>query len=259
MMGELIDQSKGVLEKTYDDLVHPTAKSLGNTLSLIPRTVGVWLNKWEKWVINGEESIRLTTEAVRDKVAKIPTEKLDEPEPYVVIPVIQQLSYCYNSKELREMYANLLVSSMNIDTKDYVHPSFADIIKQLSPADANIIEEVRRKQNPLPIVTVRLNYKETKSFLELLIDYSIDLFPLLGNTSTLCASLQNLQRLSIIKIRYDQMVKPETQYDVYFNDVNYKRLVKEYGSIDKTDISFAKGLIELTEYGKSFCNVCCSK
>ena len=100
---KLIEQTGGVLEKTYDDVVHPSAKSVGNTLSLLPRTIGVLLGKWEKWVINGEESIKLTALAVQEKVSKIPEEKLTEPEPYVAIPAIQQLSYCYDSKELREI------------------------------------------------------------------------------------------------------------------------------------------------------------
>lgn len=123
VVGQVIEQSGGVFNKVYDDLAHPTARSLGNTLSLLPRTIGVWLGKWEKWVINGEESIRLTAQAVQEKAAKIPEEKLTEPEPYVAIPAVQQLSYCYDSEELREMYANLLVSSMNIDTKQAVHPA----------------------------------------------------------------------------------------------------------------------------------------
>ena len=127
---KLIEQASGVLEKTYEDVVHPSAKSIGNTLSLVPRTVGVWLGKWEKWVINGEESIKLTASAVQEKASKIPEEKLTEPESYVAIPAIQQLSYCYDSEELREMYANLLVSSMNTDTKYQVHPSFVDIISK---------------------------------------------------------------------------------------------------------------------------------
>lgn len=258
MIEQVIDQSEGVLEKAYDDLAHPTARSLGNTVSLIPRTIGVWLGKWEKWVINGEESIRLTAEAVRAKAAEIPEEKLTEPEPYVAIPTIQQLSYCYNSEELRKMYANLLVSSMNLDTKFQVHPSFVDIIKQLSPIDAKIVEEMKHKQVPLPIVTVKLNFEESKLFHELLVDYSVDLFSLLGNTEILCTSLQNLHRLAIVKIRYDQVVKPDTQYEAFYEDGNYKNLVNQFGGVDKTNITFDKGLIELTEYGKSFCNVCCA-
>lgn len=258
MMEHVIDQSKGVFEKAYDDLVHPTAKSLGNTVSFIPRTVGVWLNKWEKWIINGEESIRLTAEAVREKAAGIPEEKLTEPEAYVAIPAIQQLSYCYGSEELREMYANLLVTSMNLDTKYQVHPSFVDIIKQLSPMDAKSVEEIRRKGGLLPIVTVRLNFEATDSFNELLIDYSTDLFELFQNPQLLCQSLQNLHRLSIINIRYDQEVIPRTVYDAFYDDSNYKQLVEQFGRADKTNITLRHGLIEFTEYGKSFCSACCA-
>lgn len=256
-VGQVIDQSGGVLEKAYDDLAHPTAKSVGNTLSLVPRTIGVWLGKWEKWVINGEESIRLTAEAVREKAEKIPEEKLTEPEPYVAIPVVQQLSYCYDSEELRELYANLLVSSMNIDTKHYVYPSFVDIIKQLSPMDAKVLEAMKQKQSALPVVTVRLNFKESKTFHELLIDYSNDLFPLFGDTSILCASLQNLDRLGIIKIRYDQVVKPDERYNVFYEDAEYKGIVASFLGKENTDITLSKGLIEITEFGKAFCKSCC--
>ena len=46
-------------------------------------------DKWEKWIINGEESIRLTAEAVKEKAKEIPEDKLTEPEPYVAVPAIQ--------------------------------------------------------------------------------------------------------------------------------------------------------------------------
>lgn len=256
---ELIKQSSGVLEKAYDDLAHPTAKSLGNTVSLLPRTIGVWLGKWEKWIINGEESIRLTAQAVQEKAAKIPEEKLTEPEPYVAVPAIQQLSYCYDSEELREMYANLLVSSMNSDTKWQVHPSFLDIIKQLSPLDAKAIDALMQAGQPLPIVTVTLNFTESKSLLELLLDYSIDLFSLYGDTDIMCSSLQNLDRLGILNIRYDQVVKPDNRYVKFEEDPVYIGLVKEYGGKDKTKIELKKGLIELSEFGKMFCKCCCEE
>ena len=43
LLGKAVDQAGGVLEKAYNDLAHPTAKSLGNTVSLLPHTVGIWL------------------------------------------------------------------------------------------------------------------------------------------------------------------------------------------------------------------------
>lgn len=256
-LNKLIDQSSGVLEKAYDDLAHASAKSVGNTLSLIPRTIGVWLGKWEKWIINGEESIRLTAQAVAEKSSQIPEEKLTEPEPYVAVPAIQQLSYCYNCEELREIYANLLVSSMNTDKKYQVHPSFVDIIKQLSPLDAKAIEIIRKFNNPIPIVTMRLEFPESKTFHELICNYSIELLSVYGNDKIMCSSLENLDRLGIINVRYDQMVKPDERYDSFKEDGKYKEFERNYLN-DKTKLTFQKGLIELTSFGSTFCGVCCN-
>lgn len=69
---QFVDETAGNI---YSDLIQPTAKSIGNTLSLIPRTIGVWLGKWEKWIINGERSIELTKQAVQEKLARSPRRK----------------------------------------------------------------------------------------------------------------------------------------------------------------------------------------
>ena len=139
-VSEIIGESKEVLGKVYDDIAHPTTKSIGNTLSLIPRTIGVWLGKWEKWIINGEYAIAETKKLLEEKLKNVPEEKIVEPEPYVAVPAIQQLSYSIDNPDLREMYANLLAASMNADTKWNVHPSFVDIIRQLTPDEAKLLK-----------------------------------------------------------------------------------------------------------------------
>jgi len=129
-------ETEGVLTEVYKDLLSPTVKPVGTMLSLLPRTIRLALGKWEKWIINGEESLQLTAQALRIKVENIPEDKLCEPEPYIAVPAIQQIAYCYNSEVLRDMYANLLASSMNVEEKWKVHPSFVDIIKQMTPDEA---------------------------------------------------------------------------------------------------------------------------
>lgn len=59
---EVASQSSIVLGKAYDDVAHPALSSLGDTLSLVPRTVAVILGPWKKWVVNGENNIE---EAIR--------------------------------------------------------------------------------------------------------------------------------------------------------------------------------------------------
>ena len=129
---EIIGKADGVASEVYKDAVHPVVKPIGEVLGFIPRTIRLWLSGWEKWLINGEASVRLTAETIEEKIKKVPADKIVEPEAYVAIPAIQQLTYCQDNPVLRELYANLLVSSMVVDTKWSVHPSFVDIIKQLN-------------------------------------------------------------------------------------------------------------------------------
>lgn len=218
---ELVSRTAG---KTYDDLVHPTAQATGGIISFIPRTIRVWFGKWEKWILNGEYAIRETEKLLEEKLKHIPEDKIVEPEPYVVVPAIQQLSYSLDSEELRELYANLLASSINADTKKNVHPSFAEIIKQLSPLDARVVEMIKHNQKPIPIITGRLNYEVSNTFSEIVRDYSTVLYSIYQDVDELAASLQNLKRLGLINVRYDQVVKPDTVYDVFETDTAYQQI-----------------------------------
>ena len=137
------DQTNTLASKMYDDVLHPSAKTAGEILNLIPRSIKVLLQGFEKWIINGEESIRLTAEAIKQKAEAIPEDRLTEPEAYIVVPAIQQLGYSYSSEELRELYANLIVSSMDTEKKGQVHPAFVDILKKLTPDEAKIIQYLK--------------------------------------------------------------------------------------------------------------------
>lgn len=252
---KLIEQTGGVLEKTYDDVVHPSAKSVGNTLSLLPRTIGVLLGKWEKWVINGEESIKLTALAVQEKVSKIPEEKLTEPEPYVAIPAIQQLSYCYDSKELREMYANLLVSSMNTDTKYQVHPSFVDIIKQLTPDEAKLLKKLS-KEDTFPLIDVRMKVP-SGGFQTTVHNFTNISEDVCDCPSNIFSYLDNFERLKLIDIKNDKYFTNEDLYQPLKNhaiikEVMSRKLPEGY----KNEIK--KGIFELTAFGKDFIRICLS-
>ena len=137
---EVLNQTKGVAVEVYKDVVSPSAKPIGEVLSFLPRTIKVAFGGWEKWLVNKEESIRLTADAIKKKVEQIPEDKLVEPEAHIAIPAIQQLCYCQDSEELRDLYANLLTSSMNADKKWQVHPAYVDIVKQLCPDEAKYLK-----------------------------------------------------------------------------------------------------------------------
>ena len=62
-----------------------------------------------------------------------------------------------NSEELRNMYANLLAASMLKDEKENAHPSFVEIIKQLSPDEAKLLKKISESGDAYPLIDVKLN------------------------------------------------------------------------------------------------------
>ena len=69
---EVASQSSIVLGKAYADVAHPALSSLGDTLSLVPRTVAVILGPWKKWVVNGENNIEEAIRQVDRKMGDVP-------------------------------------------------------------------------------------------------------------------------------------------------------------------------------------------
>ena len=267
LTGELVKRTKGVLEKAYDDLAHPTAKSIGNTLSLVPRTIGVWLGKWEKWIINGEESIRLTAQAVAEGASKIPPEKLTEPEPYVVVPAIQQLSYCYDSEELRKLYANLLVSSMNSDTKWKVHPSFSSIIQQLNPDEVKLLTHLNLEASKsIAIISVELEITGSRRGVVTPLKWFSHIYgQIMDIPDNYLVYIDNLMRLNLCDVpgtfllddkRYSQILQSES----YVSNP-YSTIVKQGSTKVTNEDAQVKGIVkklslDLTDLGKEFCEVC---
>ena len=198
---DIVESAKNVSVEVYKDAAQPIVKPIGEILGFLPRTIKLALSGWEKWLINGEESLRLTAEAIKEKAKAIPEEKLVEPEPYVAIPAVQQISYCQNSSDLREMYASLIAASMNADTKWKVHPSFVDIIKQLNPDEARYIKKlVPNLLNFYPLIDVQLHYNGRNGYNTLVSNFTNSHIEVLEHPENICSYIVNLERLKIIDI-----------------------------------------------------------
>ena len=79
---------------------------------------------------------------LKSKIKDIPKENLIEAPISIVGPTIESLKYAGDTPEVREMYLNLLGTSMNAETVIYSHPSYVEIIRQMSPLDAKVLKKV---------------------------------------------------------------------------------------------------------------------
>ena len=242
---ELVSQTAG---KAYDDVAHPAAQATGQVISFVPRTIKLWLEKWEKWILNGEHSIKKTELLLAEKLKHIHEDKIAEPEPYVAVPALQQLSYSFDSEELRELYANLLASSMNTDTKFDVHPAFVDIIKQLTPDEAKLLRYFS-KQRVIPAVSVHLKSSSGSGYtilerIRVIVPNGVLFVP-----ENVEVYVENLIRLKLLDIPAGIYYTTESLYSTLEYTANYT-------GPEKDNIEFKRMVINITSFGKQFIKIC---
>ncbi len=257
---EILDQTKGVAVEVYKDALSPVVKPIGEILGFLPRTIKLALSSWEKWLINGEESLRLTAESIKEKVKLIPEEKLVEPEPYVAIPAIQQICYCQNSADLRDMYANLLASSMDADKKWHVHPSFVDIIKQLTPDEAKYFKELTPVLAAAhPLIDIDYGIGKRPVYLSAVTNFTDEHLDVLEHPENIGTYIDNYIRLNLIEVLNGRLSAMDKVYNRMKTHPLVKNLIQFY-PVDpsvKEKYIYKYKMFKLTNFGLYFMSVVC--
>jgi hypothetical protein len=93
-----------------------------------------------------------------EKLADVPEDQLVPPKPVIAAQAMEGLSYSLDEPALKDLYLNLLARVSDARTADMGHPSFAQVIKQLSPEEAGILLQVLETgPNGIPMVRIKFN------------------------------------------------------------------------------------------------------
>jgi abortive infection alpha-like protein len=138
---DIIDATTALVKAVpiYEDLVQPAAKELGIALETITKTVNLALTPISGLIWSYESIKDFVSSNVSEKLKNVPPENIETPDPLVAGPAIEALRYAGHEETLRNMYANLLANALDKETKSNTHPSFVEVIKQLSPSEANLL------------------------------------------------------------------------------------------------------------------------
>ena len=117
-----------LLPKAYDDLVHPSAKQIGDVvgravaIALSPANGALWtLEQGLEWV---------KVEATKRLAAKnTPVEVIQPPSPVLLGRVVVGIQGTAGEESLNAMFANLLTTAMDERSAGKAHPAFAGIIR----------------------------------------------------------------------------------------------------------------------------------
>lgn len=247
-VGKAIDK----VPEIYDDGLKPATKESGKVLALIPQTINAALAPLRQWIAQKEYNVAETEKLLAQKLEKVEYQKIVSPESYVAVPAIQAIAYSMNSEELRELYANLLAKSMYIETKERVHPSFVEIIKQMSPIDALVFKKIMgREVNPMINLIMKNEKGEFRTIITNVTDINIVSQELIG------VSIDNLTKQNLLSVPDDGFYSNEKVYDsilqteFYDNQKNINRR-----TVDGFEFTYTKKMINKTNLGKLFYKVC---
>ena len=283
MLGGLDKLAEGVgkavetVPDLYDDALKPASQETGKTLALIPRTINAALVPLRQWIANKEYNLAETEKLLAKKLEHVGEDKIVTPEAYVAVPAIQAISYAMDSEELRNLYANLLAKSMISDTKDLVHPSFVEIIKQLSPLDAKAINSLKYlcqyqplirifacKEQPIPNERMTIcnmtNFGDAKIKSPLFSHYSLHIPEIESSAEQRGFVVQNLHRLGLINIDYREHIIDAIQYKPLYDQLMksslYKKLINQTAK-DNLHLQLTDGYTSPTDCGRLFFAICC--
>ena len=211
-LGNAIDK----VPEIYDDGLKKTVTESGEVVALIPRTIKAALAPLRIWIAQKEYNVAETEKLLEEKLKNVKQEEIVSPESYVAVPAIQSISYSRDSMELRNLYANMLAKAMIISTIDRVHPSFVEIIKQMSPIDSMVYKEImEREVNPM----LNLIMKNSEGHYITLMTNVTDIT--LASENLISVSIDNLARMKLIEIPGDGFYTDEKLYDSIFQTDYY--------------------------------------
>ena len=238
----------------YNDGLKSSTQETGKTLALIPRTINAALAPLRKWIAEREYSVSETERLLAIKLEGINAESIVSPEAYVAVPVLQAISYCKNSEELRNMYANLLATSMVENEKENAHPSFVEIIKQLSPDEAKLLKRIDEEGEPFPLIDVRL-YTDKLSYVTKIHNFTLLAEGVCDYPNRVFEYIDNLVRLMIIEIPAGVHIKNDDIYKPLESYEEIKTLITSpVPEGYRWEIKRSK--FDVTQYGRQFLNVC---
>lgn len=239
------------LKEIYDDALKPTLKETGKVTALLPRAIKNALSKVEMWCLNKEFIVEEFKIELEQKLKNRKSGNVVDADPRVFVPTLQALSYSFDEREIKNLYLNLMASDMNSKYKKKVHPGFSLVIQQMDAVDVKLFTMLYNNQ-VLPVC--ELSEKGNKDSFNCLVEYILpDQFYSIAPTHDILNSLNNLERLELIKISMVEYYSDKS----YYESIENGNLVLEYKKEYEDDLDLAYGLIKKTQFGKNFYDVCC--
>lgn len=240
----------------YQDAIQPAAKELGKALGTIAKTVNVALAPVSALVWGYDQIKEFVDHKVTEKLQNVPKENIVTPPPHVAGPALESLRYTGSIEELKELYANLLASSMDSATTKDAHPSFVEIIKQLSSEEAKLLTALISTEQE-PALTIRNNREDNSGGRDQFRNFTV-----LGENvgvqdyGRIPNYLDNLCRLGLLEIPASYALIGEGRYKHLDEHPVVKAISESIDNEEGRKSELVHKTIIVTGLGRQFINTC---
>ena len=255
------DAVRGIVEAVpiYQDALQPAAKEIGTALQTVTKAIHVALAPFSVLVWGYEKIRDYLAEVLPEKLKDVPPEKIITPSPTIAGPALEALRFSAHEPSLRELYANLLATSMDERTARNAHPAFVESIRQMTPDEARVMQLLAARE-AYPMISVGVGF----NMLDLNDVHSERLlhFSSLGEESGCehadlwSTYLDNLSRLGLVEVKEGTMIGGDAIYNSLINHPTVTKLMSE---IEAEQLGFATSrneFLQLSSMGQQFCKAC---
>lgn len=267
-------------ENLKNRLLGPACDRIGSALAHADKPVLKVLESCRAFINGGKGNTEKLVEITSSKLAGVSDEELVHPSKSIVVLLLQLNAYT-DDEMLRDMFANLLAATMKKKTAKLSHPSFVDILRQLSPEEALFLKSMPILKDNMPICEIRFQEESVFHLVRqmtlhpnniirnftagvTLVPYYFPQVTQFDPENDVPFMIENFIRLNLLSVSLTKRMTDPQAYSIFYKDtftrhMEEKELAVSQGK-EKADLEIAHiiGTSSPTAYGKRFYDICVS-
>ena len=253
VLPEVAKGSMQLVSQFYQDLAQPTVQTIGKTLNTTFEfaTIPALAMQFATEKVKANFAKRL--DEYKKKLDKIPEEERCIVEPEIGEPIIRNLMNTTND-QIADLFTTLLANASNVKTLDKAHPKFAQIVRNLTPDEARIIQYLKEKEF---VCYIEFRGEKSHEGYVVLYQYAsmIELEVELDFPNNINAYISNLISFGILLDMIDSYKTDDSLYEEIEN-AYLKGLEQSFVPSKFSQISMNKSFLQISDFGKLFINAC---
>lgn len=242
-------------DDTTNAALKPTAKAIGDASgSIFTAGFNLILTPLRKYNIRKEQELTDYANRINNHIENIPIEHRDSSKVNLVLKAVDDSKFRLDDSTMREAFARLIANALDQRVNQNFYPSYSDILANMSPNEAVTIKQIYQNfGSAIPTITPQRRSTNNSGSVQIsekafIFDDHTDQSPEIGIVMDLLWHSGLINMSDINTLAHDHFIQ---QYDKFETQSKQNQnLLSQI--VPDTELTFKKGMIGLTTFGKSF-------